>query len=84
MEILLSDKNVKVVFFNIFGGITRCDDVAKGMVEAFKEIKCNLPVVVRLTGTNENEAKEILKELPNLIPVSSMAEGAQKAVELVK
>ncbi len=84
MEILLSDKNVKVIFFNIFGGITRCDDVAKGMVEAFKEIKCDLPVVVRLTGTNENKAKEILKELPNLIPVSSMAEGAQKAVELVR
>lgn len=84
MEILLSDKNVKVVFFNIFGGITRCDDVAKGMVQALKEINCELPIVVRLTGTNEKEAREILRELPNLITVSTMAEGAQKAVSLVK
>ena len=84
MELILSDKNVKVVFFNIFGGITRCDDVAKGIVQALKEIKCELPIVVRLTGTNEKEAKEILKELPNLISVSSMAEGAKKAVELAK
>ena len=84
MELILSDKNVKVVFFNIFGGITRCDDVAKGIVQALKEIKCEIPIVVRLTGTNEKEAKEILKELPNLISVSSMAEGAKKAVELAK
>jgi succinyl-CoA synthetase beta subunit len=84
MELILSDKNVKVVFFNIFGGITRCDDVAKGIVQALKEIKCEIPIVVRLTGTNEEEAKEILKELPNLISVSSMVEGAKKAVELAK
>lgn len=84
MELILSDKNVKVVFFNIFGGITRCDDVAKGMIEALKDIKCEIPIVVRLTGTNEEEAKKILKGLPNLITVSSMAEGAKKAVELAK
>ncbi|MEO0253309.1 MAG: ADP-forming succinate--CoA ligase subunit beta [candidate division WOR-3 bacterium] len=84
MEIILSDKNVKVIFFNIFGGITRCDDVAKGLIEALKEIKCELPIVVRITGTNEEKGKEILKQIPNLISVSSMTEGAKKAVELAK
>jgi succinyl-CoA synthetase beta subunit len=82
MEIILSDPNVKVIYFNIFGGITRCDDVASGLIEAFREMKISVPVVIRLTGTNEDRAREMLKEsgLP-LIPVATMPEGAQRAVQ---
>ncbi len=83
LRILLSDKNVKVIFFNIFGGITRCDDVAKGIIQALEEYKIDLPIVIRLTGTNEEEARKILAKT-KLIPVSSMAEGAQRAIELLK
>ncbi|MEO0224171.1 MAG: ADP-forming succinate--CoA ligase subunit beta [candidate division WOR-3 bacterium] len=83
MEIILSDNNVKSVFINIFGGITRTDDIAQGLISAFKEIEINVPVVVRLTGTNEEIAKRMLKESGlNLIIVDSMSEGAKKAVEL--
>jgi len=83
MDILLSDKNVKVVFFNIFGGITRCDDVAVGIVESIKKMGVKLPIVIRLTGTNEDKAREILKQT-DLIPVASMREGAKKAVEIAR
>ena len=85
MELLLSDRNVKAIWFNIFGGITRCDDVARGMVEALRQMDVKLPVVVRLTGTNEEEGKRILATsgLP-LAPVSSMAEGAKKVIELAR
>lgn len=61
MSLLLKDKNVRVVLINIFGGITRCDDVAKGLLEAFRTIRSNIPVVVRLTGTNEQEGRDLLK-----------------------
>ena len=61
MKLLLSDKDVKVVLINIFGGITRCDDVARGLLEAFKEIQTDIPIVIRLTGTNEKEGRELLK-----------------------
>lgn len=61
MSLLLKDKNVQVVLINIFGGITRCDDVAKGLLEAFQTIQSNIPVVVRLTGTNEQEGRDLLK-----------------------
>ncbi|RKZ27572.1 ADP-forming succinate--CoA ligase subunit beta [bacterium] len=83
MEILLSDENVKVVWFNIFGGITRCDDVAQGMVQALREMDVKVPVVVRLTGTNEDKGRKILEDsnLP-VYPVASMEEGAKKAIEL--
>jgi len=57
MKLLLSDKNVKVVMINIFGGITRCDDVASGLLEAFRQIKTDIPIVIRLTGTNEKEGR---------------------------
>ncbi|MEO0143927.1 MAG: ADP-forming succinate--CoA ligase subunit beta [candidate division WOR-3 bacterium] len=83
MEIILSDKNVKSVFVNIFGGITRTDDIAQGIISAFKEIEIRVPVVIRLTGTNEEIAKRMLRESGlNLIIVDSMSEGAKKAVEL--
>ena len=61
MNLLLKDPNVKVVLINIFGGITRCDDVASGLLTAFNQIETDIPVVVRLTGTNEKEGREMLK-----------------------
>ncbi len=85
MRILLSDKNVKSVFFNIFGGITRCDDVANGMVSAFQELKPELPIVVRLTGTNEEEGRKILEQSGlKIYPAKSMDEGAKLAVQFAE
>jgi succinyl-CoA synthetase beta subunit len=83
MNILLSDKNVKAVMINIFGGITRCDDVAKGLIKALEMIMTDVPIVVRLSGTNAEEGLALLKET-GLPTVSSMSEAAQKAIELSK
>jgi succinyl-CoA synthetase beta subunit len=83
MNILLSDKNVTAVMINIFGGITRCDDVARGLVTALTEIKTKIPVVIRLSGTNAKEGLEIIKEF-GLPTVSTMSQAAQKAIELSK
>ena len=83
MNILLSDSNVKAVMINIFGGITRCDDVARGLVTALKKINTNIPVVVRLSGTNAREGLEIIREF-GLPTVSTMSEAAKKAIELSK
>jgi len=83
MNILLSDKNVKAVMINIFGGITRCDDVAKGLIKALEILMTDIPIVVRLSGTNAAEGLAILKET-GLPTVSSMSEAAQKAIELSK
>lgn len=83
LRILLKDKNVKVIFVNIFGGITRCDDVATGILEAKKTLNITQPIVTRLTGTNEDKAMEILKEA-GLIFAKTMDEGAQKAIALLK
>jgi len=81
MNLILSDKNVKVVMINIFGGITRCDDVARGLISALDKIKVDVPIVVRLSGTNAKEGLEILKEA-NLPIVETMSQAAQKAIEL--
>ncbi|MGV8136264.1 MAG: ADP-forming succinate--CoA ligase subunit beta [Mangrovibacterium sp.] len=81
MNILLSDKNVQAVMINIFGGITRGDDVARGLIEALNTIKTNIPIVVRLSGTNAEEGLAMLKET-GLTTVSTMSEAAQKAIEL--
>ncbi|MFV0345906.1 MAG: ADP-forming succinate--CoA ligase subunit beta [Bacteroidales bacterium] len=81
MNIILSDKNVKALMINIFGGITRCDDVARGLIEALDTIDCHVPIVVRLSGTNYEEGLNILKE-KGLETVSSMEEAAQRAIEL--
>jgi len=81
MDIVLSDKNVKAVLFNIFGGITRCDDVAKGIVAALNQMEIAVPVVVRLTGTNEDEARRILGGA-SVVPVSAMDEGVKQAISL--
>lgn len=83
MNILLSDKNVKAVMINIFGGITRCDDVAKGLIKALEVIITDIPIVVRLSGTNAEEGLAIL-EKTGLPTVSSMSEAAKKAIELSK
>lgn len=80
MKIILGDPNVKVVLFNIFGGITRCDDVARGIVEAVGQLKPGVPIVVRLTGTNEDKARKILKEV-GMEASSSMEEAVKIALE---
>jgi len=81
LEIITSDSNVKVILFNIFGGITRCDDVANGIIEAIKHIDVELPIVIRLTGTNEDLALQILEDA-GLSACTSMDEVVEKAVEL--
>jgi succinyl-CoA synthetase beta subunit len=84
IKIITSDKNVRSILFNIFGGITRCDDVAKGLAEAIRRTEVKLPIVIRLTGTNEAQAKEILRGTPGLTSADSMDEAVQRAVELAK
>ena len=79
LRIILSDQSVKAVLFNIFGGITRCDEVAKGILEALREVPTNVPMVARLVGTNEEEGRQILAEA-KMITASTLAEAAQKAV----
>ncbi len=84
-KIILSDKNVKGIFVNIFGGIMKCDVIAEGVVAATKEVGLDLPLVVRLEGTNVEKGKQILQQSGLAItPADSMADGAQKIVELVK
>jgi succinyl-CoA synthetase beta subunit len=84
VEVILSDDKVKAVLFNIFGGITRCDEVAKGLIEAFKQINPTVPFVVRLDGTNGEEGRALLAEaqLPNVHTESTMDGAAAKVVEL--
>ena len=83
MKLLLADQHVRVVLINIFGGITRCDDVAKGLIEAFKTLQTNLPIVIRLTGTNEKEGRELLKGT-SFIVAETMSEAGKKAVEAAR
>lgn len=84
-KIILSDKNVKGIFVNIFGGIMKCDIIANGVVEATKQVGLELPLVVRLEGTNVDLGKKILKESGlNITAADSMADGAEKIVALVK
>jgi succinyl-CoA synthetase beta subunit len=84
VEVILSNPKVKAVLFNIFGGITRCDEVARGLIEAFDQIKPEVPFVVRLDGTNDKEGRELLARanLPNVHTESTMDGAAQKVVEL--
>lgn len=82
-RIILSDKNVKSILINIFGGIVRCDLVAKGVVQAVKELGLNVPVVVRLQGTNAEKAKKLLAESGlSIIPADGMKDAAEKAVKV--
>ena len=86
VEVILSDEKVKAVLFNIFGGITRCDEVARGLIEAFAQIKPTVPFVVRLDGTNGEEGRALLAEakLPNVYAESTMDGAAAKVVELAE
>ncbi len=86
LEVLLSDPKVKAVLFNIFGGITRCDEVARGILQALDQIEVNVPIVVRLDGTNDEEGRRILAEAdaPQLHPAKTMLEAADMVVGLAK
>ena len=85
LKIILSDKNVKGILINIFGGIMRCDILAKGVVEAAKEIKIDLPIVIRLAGTNVEEGSKILRDSKlKIIAASNLSDAAEKIVEIVK
>ena len=80
MSIILRDENVRAILINIFGGITRCDDVAEGLIEAGRRLDLDIPLVVRLTGTNESRAREMLGQT-EMISASSMDEAVRKAIE---
>jgi len=79
LEIILSDSNVKCVLFNIFGGITRGDEVARGIVDGLKEVRTRVPMVARIVGTNAEEGRRILADA-NMLTAETLEEGAQKAV----
>ncbi len=81
LEIITADRNVKSILFNIFGGITRCDDVANGIVEATKRIQIDTPITIRLTGTNEEQAVEILRN-NGFTAMTDMDEVVKRGVEL--
>jgi succinyl-CoA synthetase beta subunit len=84
LEVITRDPQVKSIFFNIFGGITRCDEVARGILAALDQMQISLPIVVRLDGTNAEEGRRILAEAapPNLHVEPTMLEAAERAVEL--
>lgn len=83
LRIILADPNVKSVLFNIFGGITRCDEVARGILQALDEVKTSIPMVIRLAGTNAEEGRAIIDaaHVPNLSSAATLTEAAKKAVE---
>jgi succinyl-CoA synthetase beta subunit len=84
LEVITRDPQVRAIFFNIFGGITRCDEVARGILQALEEMQLELPIVVRLNGTNAEEGRRILEEAgrSNVHAAATMLEGARLAVEL--
>ncbi len=86
LEVLLSDDKVKSLLVNIFGGITRCDEVAEGLLTALEELDTTLPIVVRLDGTNDEEGRRILAERapPNVVVEATMLSAAERAVQLAK
>ena len=86
LEVITSDDQVRSIFFNIFGGITRGDEVARGILTALDQMKIELPIVVRLDGTNAEEGRRILAEanLPGIVTAATMWDGAQKAADLSK
>ena len=84
-EIIVSDPNVKAILINIFGGIVRCDRVARGIIDALNTVDVSIPVIVRLKGTNWEEAEELLNESPlDFIVAHTLSEAAEKAVEAAK
>lgn len=83
LRIILSDPNVKAVLFNIFGGITRGDEVARGIINALQEVKTNVPMVTRLVGTNAEEGRQILSDA-NMITADTLVDAAKKAIAATK
>jgi len=83
MRIIISDPHVKAILINIFGGITRCDEVARGLIAAMDEVKPKVPMVVRLVGTNAEEGRKLL-ENAHMITAETLADAAQKAVNAAK
>jgi succinyl-CoA synthetase beta subunit len=83
IKIILRNKDIKVILINIFGGITRCDDIANGIIAALKQINISVPLIIRLTGTNEKEAKVILTQA-GLTTYSSMRQAVTEAVKAAK
>ena len=84
LKLILSDKNVKGILINIFGGIMRCDVLAEGVVDAASEIKIDLPIVVRLAGTNVEEGNKILNNSKlKIIPASDLSDAAEKIVNAI-
>jgi len=83
LRIILSDPNVKAVLFNIFGGITRCDEVARGILTALAEVKPQVPMVTRLVGTNAEEGRQLLAQA-NMITADTLIEAAHKVVAIAK
>jgi len=87
LEVITRDEDVRSIFFNIFGGITRCDEVARGILQALDQLDMSrYPIVVRLDGTNAEEGREILAHAgrPNIYPEATMLDGARRAVELAR
>jgi len=84
MEVLLSDANVRAVLFNVFGGITRCDEVARGILTALDRLDVKVPMVVRLDGTNDVEGRRLLADAapPNVYVEQTMLGAAERVVEL--
>jgi succinyl-CoA synthetase beta subunit len=84
LEVVLSDPSVRVVLVNIFGGITRCDLVAQGILDALKRVDARVPIVVRLDGTNAADGRRILAEAahPRIVPAANMIEAAEEAADL--
>ncbi len=82
LRIILADSNVQVILFNIFGGITRCDEVARGILSALKELNPKIPMVARLVGTNAAEGRQILAEA-NMITAETLADAARKAIAAI-
>jgi succinyl-CoA synthetase beta subunit len=83
MRIILTDPHVKAVLFNIFGGITRCDEVARGILAAMQEVKPKVPMIVRLVGTNAEEGRQLLADA-KMITAETLADAAKKAVQAAK
>jgi succinyl-CoA synthetase beta subunit len=86
LHIILSDPNVKSVLINIFGGITRCDEVARGMLTAYEQVKPSVPIVIRLVGTNAEEGRAIIDQarIPNLSSAATLTDAAKQAVASAK
>jgi succinyl-CoA synthetase beta subunit len=82
LRIILSDPNVKAVLINIFGGITRCDEVARGILSATQEVKPKVPMVIRLVGTNEEEGRRLLAEA-SFITAETLVDAAKRSVAVV-